>query len=469
MSRYNIIDKKTTEYKFPETYSSILQETKTNDITINGVNVITKTPSVGDILCITRNKTSNNTLAGPESQDIIWIKGNTFNFDSFRGDLYEPVGVVYNVIGRTAYVAYRKHTTCSFADVRVYELEIPDELMLQKSLYITLYYIDENGENQYILGNADKGLEIIYSSKKDFIKQIQIALLNTLWSVQYIDGLCLLYVPYIDYQHIFFKDITINKKTYKINCNGKQCAGITECARNICKVRETNNFVFGGGVDLKGTVEHWSIDGDGELSGLFGNIYKIGYKSNKPVNYTSFTQNTDDCKLLRDTFVTYENYIKEVEMLEWPHANDDAIGKSFGKGKKWTNILSQYDYTPTTTSLMTWKVYRTVEYCSKISINHTKLVEGNWFMPVMSDIYMMVKNNDIISDTINRLNNSGGIDSGFKFNEINKYSVNYWTINYFQQSNDLAYVWCYTGHSFIAFKCIPSEEHEVIPVIQIDF
>ena len=497
MSRYNIIDKKTSEYKFPETYSSILQETKTNDITINGINVITKTPSVGDVLCITRNMTTNNTLAGPESQDIVWLKGSTFNFDSFRGDLYEPVGIVYNVIGRTAYVEYRKHGSCAYADVKIYKLEIPDDLISNEpnnGFNITLTYKRNDSivtvlDQKIISSKTSKG----EYTKKQFIKNLDEALYGTdfwNWSVQYINDTCFLYVQW-DYDNINIDSITCGDgKIRNISISRNQYVNMPSDAKfqwNICKIRSQAGVDdgFGGGVYLDRVIEYYENGGAKELPSEFiYNIYGVpgsqGALSCMPVCRELFND-VDKCGLLQDTFGTYENYIKEVEMIEWPHhdVDSDAIGYSFNKGKELTNILircysdgypsgeATYVYRFGNATLLppgnTKPIFQAADYCNSISINHTKLIEGNWFMPTMSDIYMMVKNNDLISDIINRLNNNGDEYSGFNFDVVDV-EGKYWVVDPNYKNN---YAWFYAGGSFNGQS--PNKIDEVIPVIQIDF
>lgn len=500
MSRYNIIDKKTSEYKFPETYSSILQETKTNDITINGVNVITKTPDIGDILCITRNMTTSNTLAGPESQDIVWVKGNTFNFDSFRGDLYEPVGVVYNVIGRTAYVEYRKHESHAYADVQIYKLGIPDDLISNEpdgGFNITLTYKRNDTlvnvlKDQKISSKTSKG----EFTKKQFIKNLDEALYGSdfwTWSVQYINDTCFLYVPW-DYTDINIDSIVCgDKKTRNISITLNQYVDMpsdTIFQWNLCKIRSQANvdWGFGGGVYLDRVIEYYETGGAKTLPSpgkYIDNIYKIpgsGYALPFMPVCRELFNDSDKCGLLQDTFGTYENYIKEVEMIEWPHhdVDHDAIGSSFNKGKELTNILirSYSDgYPPAeevtyvyrfgnSTSLApgnTKEIFQAAAYCNSISINHTRLVEGNWFMPTMSDIYVMVKNNDLINNIINRLNNNGDNNSGFNFDVVDV-EGKYWVIEPSITNN---YAWYYAAGSFNGQN--PSNVSEVIPVIQIDF
>ena len=68
--------------------STVLHTTESNDVNINGVNVITATPTKGDVLCITR-KMSNGLLLGPDKQDIVWVKGMTINFAEFPDDMFK--------------------------------------------------------------------------------------------------------------------------------------------------------------------------------------------------------------------------------------------------------------------------------------------------------------------------------------------------------------------------------------------
>ena len=89
--------------KFTTDQSTIVQIDDLNMSMRHGVNVIVKTPTVGDILCVTRYKNESGNILGPDKQEIVWVKGLTFNGAEFTTEL-DPVGICFAVYGKKAYV-----------------------------------------------------------------------------------------------------------------------------------------------------------------------------------------------------------------------------------------------------------------------------------------------------------------------------------------------------------------------------
>ena len=82
------------DFRFLTNQSSILRTVETNDITVNGVNVIVDKPKRGDVMYISNQK-------------IIWIDGLSINPKQLPQE-YEPVGICLVVNGNKAMVRYRK-------------------------------------------------------------------------------------------------------------------------------------------------------------------------------------------------------------------------------------------------------------------------------------------------------------------------------------------------------------------------
>ena len=133
---FNIVQtqQEADKFTYKKNQSTVLYTIDTKNISIHGCNIITKTPTAGDVLCVTQRYKQNSdssgwTLLPPQSQDIVWVKGDTVNMDVWPtetiGDIkirsIEPVGICYKVRDRKAYVLYGK------------EVEDPDEIQLAKA------------------------------------------------------------------------------------------------------------------------------------------------------------------------------------------------------------------------------------------------------------------------------------------------------------------------------------------------
>ena len=99
-------------FKFLLNQSSILHNIKTNNITVNGVNVIVDKPKRGDIMCNTRLPDSNGIIATDE-QKIVWVDGLSVNL-KYLSEEYEPVGICVSIKGNKAMVRYKTETKETF-------------------------------------------------------------------------------------------------------------------------------------------------------------------------------------------------------------------------------------------------------------------------------------------------------------------------------------------------------------------
>ena len=67
------------DFKFLTNQSSILLNSDTNDITVNGVNVIVDKPKRGDVMCV-------------KNGQVVWIDGLSIN-PALLSTEFEPVGI----------------------------------------------------------------------------------------------------------------------------------------------------------------------------------------------------------------------------------------------------------------------------------------------------------------------------------------------------------------------------------------
>ena len=94
-------------FNFLTNQSTILRTADTNNITVNGVNVIVEKPKVGDVMCVTKYKNDSGTLLDADKQKVIWIDGLSINPD-YLSEEYEPVGICLVVKGNKALVKYKR-------------------------------------------------------------------------------------------------------------------------------------------------------------------------------------------------------------------------------------------------------------------------------------------------------------------------------------------------------------------------
>ena len=83
-------------FKFLSNQSSILHTIDTNNITVNGENVIVDKPKRGDIMCLANDKNK-----------IVWIDGLSINLKQLPA-AYEAIGICLSVKGNKAMVRYRE-------------------------------------------------------------------------------------------------------------------------------------------------------------------------------------------------------------------------------------------------------------------------------------------------------------------------------------------------------------------------
>lgn len=190
---FNIVDTKdkvTAFNGYSDDNASLLYVKETKDIKTYVKNQIVKTPAKGDVLCITKNKIGN-ALAGPDKQQIVWMRGDSIDYTSFPIDVYDPVAVVYKVQGKTAYVVYKdvvsdENVTSSYFskyDITKYELTatyLPSVLApkpisarsVKLKINITATQDNPIGSNKINVIPQDSEIEFICGNIYDLVDQI---------------------------------------------------------------------------------------------------------------------------------------------------------------------------------------------------------------------------------------------------------------------------------------------------------
>ena len=447
------------KFSFLKDQSTVLHTTESNDVNINGVNVITQTPTRGDVLCITR-KMSNGALLGPDQQDIVWIKGLTVNYAEFPDDIYEPVGIVYKVRGRTAYVRYRTEVSRFYSECD--RFDISGSAMTDGNKHAVDIIATYNNNTLVKLTNVSFST----TSTKDFAAWLasQFASVsgNTEVSAEYVgpndydgsdytgtDGRCVVNIRFRT--NGVWGDIKIYNTGTTISLLTASRSIARDIPANSSNVRKSGKNIHWGGCNYNKFLDYYSVNGYTPTS----NITNVRSFNDNPVKRTDFENNTY-CALLRETYGTYENYIAEAEMLKWPIGprTDSSMGMYAERGAEFTEILSKATYKDPSNGRANTPLYGPAHYCfSEIGANHTSLVPGKWHLPSSAEMFELMQgitygtnawssNPDIIHQVMYKLNdNTYDASKGFRFSLLSA-STYRWTSTRCNQD----YAYLYSGY-----------------------
>lgn len=93
-------------FTFGKNQSSILHTNNTNNITVNGINVIVQKPKKGDVMCVTRYTNESGSLLPGDEQKVVWIDGLSINPAQLSPE-FDTVGICVAVNGNKAMVKYK--------------------------------------------------------------------------------------------------------------------------------------------------------------------------------------------------------------------------------------------------------------------------------------------------------------------------------------------------------------------------
>ena len=114
------------QFKFLTNQSSILRTVDTNNITVNGGNVIVDKPKRGDIMCLANDKNK-----------IVWIDGLSINLKQLPA-AYEAIGICLSVKGNKAMVRYREERDMRWLATDYWELQSDISLGQEQTLRFTI-------------------------------------------------------------------------------------------------------------------------------------------------------------------------------------------------------------------------------------------------------------------------------------------------------------------------------------------
>lgn len=433
--------------------SSILLNSDTNDVTVNGVNVIVDKPKRGDIMCVTRYKDEANRLLQADEQKVVWVDGLSINPDQLSSYI-DPVGICLNVDGNKAMVRYKYEDSNRYAASK--QFRIQDDVFMRDgethnlSLYIdgkefstytfsisgcTSNYQFSQEFNNYLtyykpptlsyvkcfnlLLDEDEFTTSEYSESR-VVLDVSIYAnddVNSCYLIDY-DGYHQIYYyfeeePIYAYKYVHHENLYTNNG-FSSGYNG----GSILCKQMYLDfVKEQNTYPTSVVTNVQG-------------SGLSYNGCVIPYCKDA-------FENSTYCQILRDTFATYDEYIDSF-ILKWP-CGKGGDSQEFPSGKFNTqNIDSERIY------------YRpAIDIAKYTGVNGPKLTRGNWWIPSIIEMGQIMKditygtsawedNTDIINTVLNKVRKSRKCDDW----DMLPANVSRWTsdISYYKSDSYSYYV-----------------------------
>ena len=401
----------TTEEKsfnFLENQSSILRTVDTNNITVNGVNVIVDKPKRGDIMCITKYKDTSGNLLDADKQKVIWIDGLSIN-PKYLSQEYEAVGICFVVNGNKALVRYRKEMEFKWSALN--RLHLSESPLMNDGIEHT-FTITVNGiQNPHkLVSKAISRSAFVFNLNTWFSSyesnyRAELVELNTDEPAKDISD--------IKDGNSYRNRIVINAK-FRENSFGDSVfistdnAGVssTNGISNADFIKSIDWYYINSGYvrNMEGGccrtkyydyIQQKQYTPEKEIKDLDG--FSGGILNGKsPVRKKDF-ENHKYCQFLRDNFSNYDEYFESM-LVKFPCGAGGSITE-LPSGKENTYKLANCTYSYGITQK---PLYPAANYAASISLNAPKLGKGNWWLPSTAEMVQMMRDiND--GDIINRV------------------------------------------------------------------
>lgn len=406
-------------FKFLVNQSSILHTVDTNKITVNGVNVIVDKPKCGDVMCITHYK-EGGTLLDANKQKVVWIDGLSIDPTQLSQE-YEPVGICLVVKGNKAIVRYREERRLKWLGAKRFKLPTHNKMNSGKPLTVKII-LDGKSDNPEILrltpadtasyesfvaalnkwfktnlkapdGTVCCSAELLpYGATSGAIES------NTYVPKPGIGGV----VPSIPDYEIIINVKTFGKGTrfqfnsidFGLDDGSTSTMSPTSIVAPASNIGNSlfyfigrNNFKFWEGGCCRAKYFHYirafqEAPGE-EMTSIDEFVGESSKQTNGlPVSKVDFTDNPY-CKLLRDTFASYDEYLNSM-MVKYPCGAGGAITE-FPCGKENTYKLADCTFLDNATGAQS-ALYPAANWAASISLNAPKLGKGNWWLPSAAEI-----------------------------------------------------------------------------------
>ena len=382
-------------FKFLTNQSSILHTAETNNITVNGVNVIVDKPKRGDVMCITHYK-EGGILLDASKQKVVWIDGLSINPKQLSQE-YEPVGICLVVKGNKAIVRYREERSFRWSAGERWEL--PDTQLMNiingaaHTLMITL-----NEGFSYLLNLTPADT----TSRKAFVNKLNKFFLEkdkTNYSAELVE----LNTDRPARNTTDNKDeggyrnrVIVNARFTTTAWNPINIIEIGTGTRAIGKhIKEVNWYYLNNGFTVnyiggccRAKYYDYIQENQKAPTGPMTSIDSAPDPSAPwplnamPAKKTDFDSDSK-CQLLRDNFANYDEYL-ESWMVKCPCGAGGTITE-FPCGKENTYKLTNCTFLDNATGRNS-PLYPAAHWAASISLNAPKLGKGNWWLPSSAEI-----------------------------------------------------------------------------------
>ena len=431
-------------FKFLSNQSSILHTIDTNNITVNGENVIVDKPKRGDIMCLANDKNK-----------IVWIDGLSINLKQLPTS-YEAIGICLSVKGNKAMVRYREERDMRWLAADYWVLSQNDiDYAREQTLRFTID--GQQNSNLLKLSKADslsldrfaeKINQWFKTNNANYSAKLEKDPLNPEFNFLVVYGRFTennwrgdfgIYVvgsgnlPFRHFPDTSFKSPLKCIKGYWLN-SGMNAESTGGCCR-----AKFYDYINANQVAPTGPMNaiHSVPNSDPKLFPL----------SQMPATKEDFEHNSN-CKFLRDHFANYDEYL-ESWMIKFPCGAGGTITE-FPCGKENTYILRHYTFLDNITQTFPGTqaisdLYPAAAWAASITRNHPELesMGVRWWLPSsaeMTEIMRDITYNtsfwkdkpDIINRVLEKLTSIP--NSGWSMLDTNKKR---WTSSQF--SNEVAY------------------------------
>lgn len=451
---FNIVQtqQEADNFTYKENQSTVLYTINTKGINIHGCNVVTKTPIVGDVLCITQRYEQNSdnngwTLLPPESQDIVWVKGDTINMNVWPIETIggigrramEPVGICYKVRNRKAYVVYAyPKDLASYGNgtsglSKSYRFKVGITNVPSSDVEVTISGLTSGNISVTVTGATNL---------LDFCRNVQLALAE-LEGVFGSYATCQYIGPHeydpLDEDGFYEGDdgimvLNINPQ-YADNDEtsmyvGEDAVSLTpwsgqDVCLNVLKIPNSwycykNNgtlfYLDEGYINSANNLDafcDYVKDNGRNLTRPVTN--PLDERDVLPVNEDAFNSNYG--KVYKDAYGSYKKYVESCMTKLY----GGLLGVTINRGHMYTQMLAKAKYTFTIVGHTVIDYLYPAAYVAneKVSVNCLGLEAGNWWVPSVGELAELFNGNNV--DTINNVAGKLGFpalihnETGYKY------------------------------------------------------
>ena len=396
-------------FNFLTNQSSILHTAETNNITVNGVNVIVDKPKRGDVMCITHYK-EGGILLDADKQKVVWIDGLSINPKQLSQE-YEPVGICLVVKGNKAIVRYREERSFRWSAGERWELpDTPLMKILDGTAHTLRITLNEGSSYLLDLTSADT------TSRKAFVDKLNAWFLanDKNYSAELVE---------------LNTDLPARNTTDNKNEDG-YCnrvivnARFTKTAWNPINIERISGSTSTRAIGKHIKEVNWYYLNNGFTVNYIGGCCRAKYYDyiqenqkapTKPMTSINSAPDTSapwplnampakkidfdsdsNCQLLRRNFANYDEYL-ESWMVKRPCGAGGTITE-FPCGKENTYKLANCTFLDNSKTT-SWHspLYPAAHWAASISLNAPKLGKGNWWLPSSAEMTEIMR--DITYDT----------------------------------------------------------------------